>query len=111
MNVTKIYGFLALAVLHSLIALAIFIFEGPITIPSYIALAVITSVLPQSIMKHAFFLYWKIIPIPQRIVVIVLPGLIATSAGELNTVLIAMLFGSFWFYSFYALRNEVKLNV
>jgi len=85
---------------------AIYLLGGVKLIPSYGLAAVLTTILTQSFLKYAFYSYWRDIPLAQKLVIFVLPSLLAFSSRELTTGLFVFSITAYWFYSFYAKSSE-----
>ena len=102
MKTDKKYGFLTLFVIHTIVASVLYSIGGESVIPSYIFAATFTVLITQSFMKKAFYFYWSRIPISQKVVIFLLPSLLALSSRELVAGLFIFSIGTYWFYSFYA---------
>jgi hypothetical protein len=105
MKTDKKYGFIVLFVIHSLVTLILYFIGEESVIPSYIFAAALTTFITQSLMKKAFYFYWGRIPVSQKVVIFLLPSLLALSSRELSGLFVFS-FGTYWFYSFYAIYSE-----
>lgn len=108
MNSPKKYGFLVLGLGHSGIALAMYLLGGAKLIPSYGLAAMLTSILTQPFLKYAFYSYWRSISLAQKLVIFLLPSILAFSSRELSSGLFIYSISAYWFYSFYAKNSEKR---
>ena len=108
MKTHKKYGFLVLFVIHTIVVSVLYSIGGITVIPSYIFAAALTVLITQSFMKKAFYFYWSKIPKSQKVVIFLLPSLLALSSRELVTGVFIFSIGTYWFYSFYAKNGEKK---
>ena len=105
MNHSKLIGFLILIIVNVKISLIIFLLGGQV-LESYIFCSSIMILIFQSILKNAFYTYWKIMPRITLYGALILPMFIALNVGDLQVGIATYFIIAFFLFGGNAISSE-----